>query len=100
MTESPRELPVDGWEAPQTTGIEPTADIIRKIAMMLENSAENEITCDQFTDLVDEYVELGLQGKSAAELMPLLKLHIDLCGGCHEEYDALMSIMTHLSESQ
>lgn len=100
MTESAQESPVDGWLAPRSSGIEPTPDIIRKIALMLENSAENEITCDQFTDLVDEYVELGLQGKSAAELMPLLKLHIDLCGGCHEEYDALMSIVTHLSETK
>lgn len=94
MTESPPDPPIENRGASHKAGIEPTADIIRKIASMLENSAETEITCDQFTDLVDEYVELGLQGKSAAELMPLLKLHLDLCGGCHEEYDALMSIMT------
>lgn len=98
MTESQPDLHEDRRAASQNPGGEPSVDMIRKIAMMLQNSAETEISCDQFTDLIDEYVELGLQGRNAAELMPLLKLHLDLCGGCHEEYDALMSIMNqHLS---
>lgn len=80
------------------SGSELSVEIFRKIALMLQNTAQSEITCGQFTDLIDEYIELGLQGENAAELMPLFKLHLDLCGGCHEEYDALMRIMNRSME--
>jgi len=80
------------------SGSELSMEIFRKIALMLQNTAYSEITCGQFTDLIDEYVELSLQGENAAKLMPLIKLHLDLCGGCHEEYDALMRIMNHSIE--
>ncbi len=80
------------------SGSELSVEIFRKIALMLQNTADTEITCGQFTDLIDEYIELGLQDENAAELMPLFKLHLDLCGGCHEEYDALMRIMNRSME--
>lgn len=80
------------------SGSELSVEIFRKIALMLQNTADTEITCGQFTDLIDEYIELGLQGENAAELMPLFKLHLDLCAGCHEEYDALMRIMNRSME--
>jgi hypothetical protein len=80
------------------SGSELSVEIFRKIALMLQNTADSEITCGQFTDLIDEYVELGLQGENPAELMPLFKLHLDLCGGCHEEFDALMRIMNRTME--
>ncbi len=97
----PESKPIHRPENPDSSlnsGSESSVEIFRKIALMLQNTADTEITCGQFTDLIDEYIELGLQGENAAELMPLIKLHLDLCGGCHEEYDALMRIMNRSME--
>jgi len=97
----PESKPIHRPENPDSSlysGSESSVEIFRKIALMLQNTADTEITCGQFTDLIDEYIELGLQGENAAELMPLFKLHLDLCGGCHEEYDALMRIMNRSME--
>lgn len=74
-------------------GLERQKAVVKKIAVILQNTAAEELSCDQFSDLIDEYIDLGLQGDDAAELMPLIKLHLDLCGGCREEFDALMRIL-------
>jgi hypothetical protein len=79
-------------------GQESAIEIIKKIAFLLHNTADNEITCDQFFDLIDQYADLELHGEQAAELMPLFKLHLDLCVGCHEEYDALIRLLNHTLE--
>ena len=69
-----------------------SVDLIGKIALMLENTAENELSCEQVFELIDQYVDLDIQGEDAAELMPLLKMHLEICGGCHDEYEALVRI--------
>ncbi|MBN1304411.1 MAG: hypothetical protein JXA13_08245 [Anaerolineales bacterium] len=61
---------------------------------------DEELDCGEFFKLIDEYVEHDLRGEDAARLMPLVRHHIEMCRECHEEYDALMSILEGLAWQQ
>jgi hypothetical protein len=63
------------------------AQLIRSLA----NSDEDELSCNEVYDLLDQYAESHLRGEDAEKLMPLLKEHLDVCHECCDEYDALLS---------
>jgi histidyl-tRNA synthetase len=65
---------------------------------VLESVREEECTCDEIYTKIDEYVEREVDKKDAAQLMPLIREHLDLCPECCEEYDALVHILEKTSE--
>ena len=65
---------------------------------VLESVREEECTCDEIYTKIDEYVEREVDQKDAAQLMPLIREHLDLCPECCEEYDALMHILEKTGE--
>lgn len=60
---------------------------------MVENTDEVEIGCDEVFKLIDQYVELEAQGENVADLLPFVKKHLDRCRDCHEEYEALVTVL-------
>jgi hypothetical protein len=66
-----------------------------KILGMLEKTQEEELTCDDVFALLDQFTEMAARGEDVAELMPLVKLHLDICGDCREEYEALLNVIQH-----
>lgn len=65
--------------------------------LMMENllhrlaiTEEQEISCDDVHDLLDQFSELKLQGEDVAQLMPLVHKHLELCPDCKEEHQALL----------
>lgn len=56
-----------------------------------------EIGCDTCFAQLDQFVELVLVGKDAAAAMPLVAAHLEHCGACHEEFEALLSALRALS---
>lgn len=65
---------------------------------VLESVRKEECSCDEIYTKIDEYVEREVDKKDAAQLMPLIREHLDLCQECCEEYDALMHILEKTSE--
>lgn len=65
---------------------------------VLESVREEEASCDEVYAKIDEYVEREVDQKDAAELMPLVREHLDLCSECCEEYEALLDILEKTSE--
>jgi hypothetical protein len=65
---------------------------------VLESVREEECSCDEIYTKIDQYVEREVDKKDAAQLMPLIREHLDLCPECCEEYDALMHILEKTSE--
>ena len=55
---------------------------------------EIELTCEECFDGLDSYVELLLEGMDPAEVMPLVKQHLNQCNCCTEEVKAMM-VMLH-----
>ncbi|HSL46607.1 MAG TPA: hypothetical protein VK897_24445 [Anaerolineales bacterium] len=65
---------------------------------VLESVREEEASCDEVYAKIDEYVEREVDKKDAAELMPLVREHLDMCSECCEEYEALLDILEKTSE--
>jgi hypothetical protein len=57
----------------------------------------DEIGCDECFEQLDRFVEMELAGKDAAEAMPLIQEHLERCGNCCEEFEALLAALHALA---
>jgi hypothetical protein len=53
-----------------------------------------EVSCDECFELLDQYVELEIQGADADERIPGLRHHLHGCPACREEHDSLLALVT------
>ncbi len=60
---------------------------------MVTKTTPDEIGCDECFDELHKFAELQLAGKSPDDAMPLVKDHLDKCGNCREEYEALLEAL-------
>lgn len=70
-----------------------SSEVIRKMMEAVKMTREHELDCGHCYDEIDQFVELELSGKNAAEVMPLVQEHLDLCRACREEYQALLDAL-------
>ncbi|CAA9472165.1 MAG: hypothetical protein AVDCRST_MAG25-2120 [uncultured Rubrobacteraceae bacterium] len=61
--------------------------------MALSRTHEEEIGCDECFDKLDRFVEMELSGLDAATAMPLVEDHLQMCGDCREEFEALLEAL-------
>jgi len=52
-----------------------------------------EVSCDECFELLDEYVELELEGADADARIPGMRNHLDGCGACREEHESLRALV-------
>lgn len=71
--------------APPASPFDPAA-----MKRMVASAEEQEIDCGQAFELMHQYAELVERGEDGSALLPLVKRHIDLCGDCREELEALL----------
>ena len=67
---------------------------------VLESVREEEVPCDEVYSRIDEYVEREVGQKDAAQLMPLVREHLDMCSECCEEYEALLDVLEKTSKEE
>jgi len=67
---------------------------------VLESVREEDAPCDQVYARIDEYVEREVDRKDAAQLMPLVREHLDMCSDCCEEYEALLDVLEKTSKQE
>jgi histidyl-tRNA synthetase len=79
---------------------EPSNEAVMGFLQVLESVREEECSCDKIYKKIDEYVEREVDKKDAAELMPLVREHLDLCPECCEEYEALLDILEKTAKSK
>ncbi len=70
-------------------------EMAQKILEMLEKTQEEELTCDEVFALLDQFTEMAARGEDVARFMPMVKQHLEICGDCREEYEALLNIVQH-----
>ena len=51
-----------------------------------------DIGCDACFDELDRYVELELAGADAERAIPGMRLHLDSCAACRDEYESLREL--------
>lgn len=66
---------------------------------MVKMTKSDEIGCDECFEELHEFAEMKLAGKSPEDAMPLVKDHLDRCGSCREEYEALLAAMKGLEST-
>ena len=53
----------------------------------------DEIDCEGCDAEIAHFVELMDAGQDPARLLPLVQEHLDRCGDCREEFEALLAIV-------
>ena len=61
---------------------------------------DEEISCEDLYTRLDEYVEREVDQKDAAQIMPIIREHLDVCPECCEEYEALLEVLSKASKKQ
>ncbi len=80
-------------DEPGKNGNQIPVDLIPKVMTSLEHTEIEEYTCDQVYELLDQFTELVHHQNDAAQLMPLVQHHLDMCDDCREEFEALLRIL-------
>ena len=73
-------------------------EVLKRMVRSIADTRSDEIDCDECFEQVDLFAELKLQGKDAAEAMPLVRDHLNRCGGCREEFEALLDCLRATTE--
>ena len=75
-------------ESPVTSPADP--EMIKQIVRGIVSTRSDEIGCSECFDQVDRFAEMVLDGKDAAEALPLVEDHLRRCDDCREEFEALL----------
>jgi hypothetical protein len=75
------------------------AQKLKQLVRRIMTTRPDEIGCDECFRQLDEFVEMALDGKDAAEAMPLVRDHLERCGDCREEFEALLAALRALTPS-
>jgi mono/diheme cytochrome c family protein len=51
-----------------------------------------DVGCDACFAELDRYVELELSGADAETAIPGMRLHLESCAACHDEYESLREL--------
>lgn len=73
-------------------------DVAVKFLQVLENMQEEQVSCAEFYERIDEFVEREVGSHDAEKLMPLIQEHLDACPECCDEYEALLDVLEHTQD--
>jgi len=73
-------------------------DVLKKLIRQVANTRPDEASCDDCFHQLDQFAELVLAGRPAAEAMPLLQDHLARCGDCREEFQALLAVLRAMDQ--
>ncbi len=66
---------------------------LKRLLQGIARTNDHEIGCDEVYDVLDQYAEAVASGQEVADIMPLVKHHLDMCPDCFEECEALLKIL-------
>jgi hypothetical protein len=72
---------------------------LKKIVRGILTARQDEIACDECFEHLDRFAEEVLTGKDPAEVMPLVQDHLERCGCCREEFEALLNALRALGQT-
>jgi hypothetical protein len=72
-------------------------DTVKGMARGIMTTRPDEIGCAECFEQMDQFVEIELAGRNAADAMPLVQDHLDRCHDCHEEFGALLAALEAMS---
>lgn len=73
--------------------------MLKKLLNMISRTQAEEIDCSDVYSIIDVYAEAVARGEDPSSILPLVKQHLEICGACLEEYEALMRILEQTTDS-
>jgi DNA-binding transcriptional MerR regulator len=74
-------------------------EVVIRFLKILDRVREEEMSCEEMYEQLDEFVEQEVQSKEASStLMPLIQEHLDMCPDCCDEYEALLTVLENTKE--
>lgn len=70
---------------------------LRELVRGIATARPDEIACDECFEQLSSFVEMTLAGKDTTAAMPLVQDHLDRCGDCGEEFEALLAALRAIS---
>lgn len=74
-------------------------DIFKALIGEIADTREVEIGCDECFERLDRFVDMKLSGLDAAQAMPLVQEHLEICGECRDEFEAFMAALRATEET-
>ena len=74
-------------------------DSFKALIGEIADTREVEIGCDECFEQLDRFVEMELSGLNTAQAMPLVQDHLEICGECREEFEALLLALRATEEA-
>jgi hypothetical protein len=71
--------------------LDPT--VLKEMARGIAAARPDEISCRECFEQVDQFVEMTLAGRNAAQALPLVEDHLGRCKDCREEFEALLTAL-------
>ena len=72
----------------------------RKLIETSLETADEEISCMECFELLDQYVDLLDEGEKPALVLPELEQHLTVCDCCHTELEALLIALRSAVETE
>jgi hypothetical protein len=79
-----------GWFRKRKNPRMDSSDMMKNLIIKLAVTEEQELSCDDVHEILDQFTELKMRGEDVVYLMPLVQKHLDLCPDCREEHEALL----------
>ena len=70
-----------------------TDDRHRELIARLLGPSGPGVSCEEWFELVDEYVDLELAGEDADRRLPGMREHLQGCPACHEDHESLRDLV-------
>lgn len=77
-----------------------TPKFLKSLIGALKRTRPVELGCGECFDELDVFAEEKLAGRDPAEALPLVAEHLERCGNCREEFEALLEALEALHERQ
>ncbi len=75
-------------------------DDVAGLMRTIFSAEEEDITCDECYEHIDQYVDMLRAGEDAATVLPKVKIHLEQCRCCEMELRAFIAILEAETGSQ
>ena len=71
---------------------------IKKLIDLVATTKNDPLDCDGCLERIAEFAEARLAGRSLSAALESVQTHLESCGCCQEEYEALLAALRTLGE--
>jgi hypothetical protein len=72
---------------------QPMEQTMPQLLYAIQQTEEEEYSCDDMYQLMDQYVEMVRRGEEPASMMQLVEHHLKMCPDCRQEVEALLRML-------